>query len=368
MGSCCSCPKPKKAADPMQVKREKVENMSIFNTQSVLIKKHGPEKAQTMESKFVHQFSDASTALRKNYTATNVNLGEGTFGQVFLFKSKTDPPLDYAVKILLKGDLSTDVLDLAREEVSILSMLDHPSIVKYVESYEDDRYMYIVMEFIEQATELQEIIEKQKKILEEDPAKAREPVFPESEVRRIMLMILGGIYHIHSNGIVHRDLKPENLLVDKNLQLRIIDFGLAKHVKQREYGNMLIGTKYYMGPEIFEMQGANEAYKQPLDCWSAGVIMYYLICGELPFQRPDLEDKIRYEGVFFSHYRWSTVSYDAKDLIQKLLNKDPFKRMTAKESLNHRYFKDMKEQLSKARAQKLNPAIFRSLTGYKGTS
>ena len=78
----------------------------------------------------------------------NVCLGEGSFGAVYLFKSRQNPTLEYAVKIMIKSALDPAVLQLAREEISILSMFDHPNIVKYVESYEDNRYMYIVMEYL----------------------------------------------------------------------------------------------------------------------------------------------------------------------------------------------------------------------------
>lgn len=78
----------------------------------------------------------------------NVCLGEGSFGAVYLFKSRYNPTLEYAVKIMIKETLDPVVLQLAREETAILAMFDHPNIVKYVESYEDDRYMYIVMEYL----------------------------------------------------------------------------------------------------------------------------------------------------------------------------------------------------------------------------
>lgn len=87
-------------------------------------------------------------------------MGEGAFGQVFLFKSKTNQKSEFAVKIMLKEHLTPQILSLVREEVAILSMLDHANIVKYVESYEDSRYMYIVMELLQDAVELQEVVEK----------------------------------------------------------------------------------------------------------------------------------------------------------------------------------------------------------------
>ena len=128
---------------------------------------------------------------------------------------------------MLKKNLTEMQLQLVREEIAILATFDHPNIVRYVESYEDVRYMYIVMECIEDATSLQSLIENRVK----ETVYSNEPLLLEAEVCRLMYMMLRGIQHIHENGIVHRDLKPDNCLVDKNLQLKIIDFGLSRNSK-----------------------------------------------------------------------------------------------------------------------------------------
>jgi len=85
----------------------------------------------------------------------------------------------------------------------------------------------------------------------------------------------------------------------------------------------------YIAPEIYNLEGRNEAYKQPLDCWAAGVTMFYMLSGEYPFQAPDLQDKICEENFEFDSSRWLGVSFEAKDLIRKLLVKDPQNRLTA---------------------------------------
>ena len=100
-----------------------------------------------LQSKVVKTFSDASKAVRKNYRATDTLLGEGAFGSVWLFEGKVNPDQKYAVKIMLKETQTAEQLASIREEISILSMLDHTNIITYVESYEDKRYMYIVMEY-----------------------------------------------------------------------------------------------------------------------------------------------------------------------------------------------------------------------------
>ena len=91
-----------------------------------------------------------------------VDLGAGAFSNVFMFQSRQNPSMKYAVKIMFKEDLSPDVLELVNEEVAILAMLDHPNIVKYQESYEDEQNLYIVMEVLEEANELQKVINDQK--------------------------------------------------------------------------------------------------------------------------------------------------------------------------------------------------------------
>ena len=111
-----------------------------------------------IQDKVVKKFSDASTALRKTYKPMNICLGEGAFGAVYLFKHREDPTREFAVKVMIKSEMDPLVLDMAREETAILALFDHPNIVNYVESYEDNRYMYIVMEYLQGATELFEVI------------------------------------------------------------------------------------------------------------------------------------------------------------------------------------------------------------------
>ena len=131
------------------------------------------------------------------------------------------------------------MLDLVREEIAVLSVLDHPNIVKYVESYEDKRYMYIVMEYVEDATDLLYLL----KNLKDANLTNDKPLLSEDEVRRLMYMLLCGVHHIHENGIIHRDMKPENCLLDKDNQLRIIDFGLSKVGK---YSSCLVFARAYL--------------------------------------------------------------------------------------------------------------------------
>ena len=157
-------------------------------------------------------------------------LGAGAFGSVWLFESRDDPDKKFAVKIMQKSGMRPSDLAMLREEISILSVLDHINIITYVESYEDQRYIYIVMEHFKQCSELAGIIEKRTEEMEQTK---NEPLLAEETVRAIMHMLFKGLSHIHTNGIVHRDLKTENCLIDSDNNLRIIDFGLSKASSQK---------------------------------------------------------------------------------------------------------------------------------------
>jgi serine/threonine protein kinase len=119
-------------------------------------------------------------------------------------------------------------------------------------------------------------------------------VFDNDEIYHIMYMLVTGLNHVHKNGIVHRDMKPENILIDvKNNTLKIIDFGLSKIDSPGSKGpNALVGTPFYMAPEIFAERGNQEAYKAPVDMWSLGILMFTLITGSPPFKPPNMPEKI----------------------------------------------------------------------------
>lgn len=181
-------------------------------------------------------------------------------------------------------------------------------------------------------------------------------------------MLLDGINHIHKNGIIHRDMKPQNCLVDGNFQLKIIDFGLSKMLTQTDTEQGLVGTMAFLAPEVWEGEGSPDSYKQSLDIWSCGVIMYYLLSGEYPFSEPDLEDKVTSYPLEFSSSRWTGVSSQAKELIKRLLEKLPVLRPNADECLNDPFFNTIKQSKNLKRRKTLNPVVFKQLTEYKGIS
>ena len=137
---------------------------------------------------------------------------------------------------------------------------------------------------------------------------------------------------MHANNIVHRDLKPGNCLLDDKFQLNIIDFGLAIESKSSTGSDgMLLGTPLFMAPEIFTSRGAIDSYKEPVDIWACGIIMYYLISNTFPFYDDDrhvLEHEICTQPVIFSNATFkNSDSKPAQDLITKMLAKNPIQRI-----------------------------------------
>ena len=114
---------------------------------------------------------------------------------------------------MFKEDINMEMLELVNEEVQVMARLDHPSICKYVESFEDDEHLYIVMEYMEEAEELQQIIVKKREQMKADRSKDSEMLFTNEKVSQLMYMIFTALHHIHTNNIVHRDFKAENCLI-----------------------------------------------------------------------------------------------------------------------------------------------------------
>lgn len=142
-------------------------------------------------------------------------LGSGAFGKVFLTYNKHNTEHQVAIKVMNKSKLK-DHLDAIQQEVQILTKLDHPNIVKYYETYIDEKYIYLVMEYIG-GGELFEKIAQQKN-----------QVFSEDMAQDFMRKLFGACHHMHSQGVVHRDIKPENIMITGNDELKLIDFGLSK--------------------------------------------------------------------------------------------------------------------------------------------
>lgn len=151
-------------------------------------------------------------------------------------------------------------------EVSMLLSLDHPNIVEFFETYEDKKYLFLVMEHCTGG----ELFDGR------DTCLKNKKVYTEAEAAKIMASCLQALHHCHSLGIVHRDVKPENLMFGKDGEIRIVDFGIAQETEF--YMTQNAGTPYFMAPEVIQRK-----YGSKCDVWSLGCVFYMIMCHSLPF-------------------------------------------------------------------------------------
>lgn len=248
------------------------------------------------------------------------SLGKGAFGSVWLARDKVSGG-HFAVKTLRK-----DQAELVRlkEEIEVMKALDHPSICKIYESYQDLQTLYLVMEVCQGGELLKHIQENQCQ-------------YTELQIATAITQIFSAVRHLHIWGVVHRDLKPENVLLKtqeplEHNTLKIIDFGLSKHIEDHQQLKGVTGSAPYVAPEVIAQD-----YGKPSDLWSCGVILYLLFTGKQPFT--GMNDRQVLEKVKKANYPtkgilWDRIPEAAQDLIQKLLVLDPVARLTAEEALN----------------------------------
>ncbi|CUV04485.1 unnamed protein product [Cryptosporidium hominis] len=251
------------------------------------------------------------------------NLGRGSYGSVVKAIDKQSGA-QRAVKIILKPKLEN--INRLKREILIMKRLDHPNIIKLFEVFEDTNYLYFVMEICTGGELFDRIIKRGH--------------FSERYAAVIMRQVFSAIAYCHSNEFMHRDLKPENLLFSDsspNSLLKVIDWGFAAKCPKTHKFTSVVGTPYYVAPEV--LYGS---YSKLCDLWSAGVILYILLCGYPPFHGKDNVEilrKVKIGQYSLEHNSWKYVSDSAKDLIKRLLMTDPNKRISAQDALNHPWIK-----------------------------
>ena len=256
-------------------------------------------------------------------------IGKGTFGTVYESKN-----LNFNKKVAMKiipKDYHIDDL-LIKNEIDILKKLSHPNIVRIYEFYESNNYFYIINEFCPEG-ELYDYINNSSLM--------------EKQLSVIFYQVFSGLKYLHENNIIHRDLKPENILISKKEKdlldneeyfwIQIIDFGTAKIFVNNQNEDKIVGSPYYIAPEVL-----NKDYNEKCDTWSVGVILYMFLVGRPPFNGADNEEIVN--SIITKDYDANNPkllerSPEVRDLINNLLVKDKNKRLSAKEALNHKWFK-----------------------------
>ena len=198
------------------------------------------------------------------------NLGLGSYGTIYKVLKKSNNNI-YVIKRISLVGMSQEQIEKAKLESKILSSINSPYIVKYYESFLENDILNIVMEYCD-GGDLNEFIIKNEQT---------HILLKENVIWNIFLKILIGLSHLHKLKILHRDLKPLNifLIKNQNLDIKIGDFGVAKILKENNFANTLIGTPYYISPELCE----ELPYNEKSDIWALGCILYELCTYKHPF-------------------------------------------------------------------------------------
>jgi len=257
-------------------------------------------------------------------------LGSGSFGSVYLARNKyTNEKV--ALKQIKKSSANLLSDGEITDEIEILKNLDHPDIVRIIESFNTKNSYILITEYCE-GGELFDQVKNQ---------------LSETQIAVIFKQVLSGLAYLHSNNIVHRDLKLENILIheiekskttgEDLFNIKIIDFGTARIFDKKRNPQSIVGSSYYIAPEVLRQK-----YNKECDLWSVGVILYMFIVGHAPFDGCD-DDEITtniQRGIYRKNdRRWIKASKEVKDLIQKLLTYRPSQRLSAIQALNHPWFK-----------------------------
>ncbi|KAI9704391.1 MAG: hypothetical protein M1836_007254 [Candelina mexicana] len=300
------------------------------------------------EARFVFRYpkSRDTSGFRQQYKIQDV-LGKGHFATVYLCIEKASGQR-YAVKRFEKrpGQGERSKSDGLQQEIAVLMGVSHPNMLCLKDTFDETDGVYLVLELAPEGELFNWIVMKQK--------------LTEEETRKIFIQLFQGMAYLvsfatlalrsgmltmaqHARNIVHRDIKPENiLLVDKELTVKVADFGLAKIIGEESFTTTLCGTPSYVAPEILE-NTKQRKYTRAVDVWSLGVVLYICLCGFPPFSdelyTPEnpytLSQQIKLGRFDYPSPYWDSVGDQALDLIDKMLTVNVDDRLTIDECLEH---------------------------------
>ncbi|XP_073045857.1 calcium-dependent protein kinase 32-like [Primulina eburnea] len=316
MGNCCVVPK---TSDEEIVGNHKPNRFAINDGKHVPI---GGYKSYVLTNPTGHNI--------EGFYELGRELGRGEFGVTYLCTEKSTGEV-FACKSISKKKLRTRVdIEDVRREVQIMKHLPKlPNVVSLKDTYEDDSAVHLVMELCEGGELFDRIVARGH--------------YTERAAAAVTRTIVEVIQNCHKHGVMHRDLKPENFLfanMKETAPLKVIDFGLSVIFKPGERFDEIVGSPFYMAPEVLKKD-----YGPEIDIWSAGVVLYILLCGFPPFwaeTEQGIAQSIIRSVVSFKRDPWPKVSDKAKDLVKKMLNPDPKKRLTPEEVLDHPWLQNAK--------------------------
>ncbi|KAJ5273632.1 hypothetical protein N7478_008757 [Penicillium angulare] len=281
-------------------------------------------------------------------------VGKGAFATVYKLATKQHGTIYAAKELDKRRFMKNGILDQKVDnEMKIMRDLKHPNIVQYVDHHEHDRWIYIIMEYVP-GGELSTYLQSPGRI-------------PEDSVQTIARQILRALNYLHKRRITHRDIKPDNILIASvdPLRVKLSDFGLSKATQEETFLKTFCGTLLYCAPEVYpdyDTYRLGEArkrrrvgdpppktspYSQSVDMWSLGAVLYHVLCGVPPYSGR-AEDRgvamlrsIMTTEADFNVLRQVGVSENGIDFVSKLLNRDPFARLSERECFQHPWIVDV---------------------------
>ncbi|XWS51067.1 hypothetical protein CRYUN_Cryun12cG0144400 [Craigia yunnanensis] len=331
MGNCNACVRPDDSPESKPKRSDQNQRAKKINREkkSNMYAEKVPSPAPIRVLKDVIALSHR-TRIGDKYILGR-ELGRGEFGITYLCTDRETRD-GLACKSISKRKLRTAIdIEDVRREVAIMSTLpEHPNIVKLKATYEDNENVHLVMELCEGGELFDRIVARGH--------------YTERAAANVAKTIAEVVRMCHENGVMHRDLKPENFLFankKEHAPLKAIDFGLSVFFKPGERFSEIVGSPYYMAPEVLKRN-----YGPEVDVWSAGVILYILLCGVPPFWAETEQGvalAILRGFIDFKREPWPQVSESAKSLVRQMLEPDPKKRLTARQVLEHSWLQNAKK-------------------------
>lgn len=255
------------------------------------------------KTSFIGQFiSDIN-----NYYTFTKELGSGAYGNVYRVQNKLTGEIRACKKMNKKKIKNKERFKI---EIDLLKATDHQNIVKLYEIFEDQVYLYLIMEECLGGEFFDRLAQRAK----------TSNLYTEKEAARIFKQLISAINYCHCHGVCHRDIKPENLLfasMEDDSPLKMIDFGLSKIFSAQDHAmKSIVGTTYYMAPEVIKGK-----YDEKCDIWSAGVILYIMLCGRPPFfgkTDDEIMRRIARKSYTFDYPEFKKISRDALDLVASI--------------------------------------------------
>ncbi|OXU23422.1 hypothetical protein TSAR_006105 [Trichomalopsis sarcophagae] len=262
----------------------------------------------------------------EEYQVLNL-LGKGGFASVYRAKCLRTR-MEVAIKMIDKKLMqAAGMVGRVRQEVTIHSRLKHPTILELYTFFEDSNYVYLVLELCHNG-ELQ-------RYLKEHGTKG----LPEQDAGRIIQQVVQGLLYLHSHQILHRDMSLSNLLLTRDMQVKIADFGLATQLSRPDEKHMtMCGTPNFISPEV----ATRSSHGLEVDVWSLGCMLYTLLVGKPPFDTDAVKSTLT-RVVMADYVMPSHLSDNAKDLIEKLLKKNPKDRIRLRDIIKHPFITSLEK-------------------------